>query len=126
MSKLRRTAEKEAFWRLAVEEHRRSGLSVRAFCEREGLSSASLYAWRRELRQRDAERSVPSADSVDLIPVEVVESVGSSSSRETCSAAPLELVTPGGFTLRFPATIETHRLSAVLTAVEQSRGTTAC
>ncbi len=125
MAKRRRSAEKEAFWRLALEEQQRSGLSVRAFCEREGLSAASLYAWRRQLRERDQEHSVASAESADLIPVEVVASVDASPSSEVDSSS-LELVTPGGFTLRFPATIESHRLSAVLTAVAQVQGATPC
>ena len=49
----RRSAEKEAFWRLVFEEHRASGQSVRAFCKQESISEASFYAWRKELERRD-------------------------------------------------------------------------
>ena len=52
-----RSSEKEAFWRLAVEEHRASGLSVRAFCKRESLAEPSFYSWRKKLERRDGERS---------------------------------------------------------------------
>ena len=45
--------EKEEFWRLVIEEQGASGLSVRAFCEREGVSEPSFYAWRKRLRDRD-------------------------------------------------------------------------
>jgi len=41
MSKYERDADKEAFWRLALGEQRDGGLSVRAFCAREGLSAPS-------------------------------------------------------------------------------------
>ena len=122
MAQRRRSAEKEAFWHLAVEEQQRSGLSVRAFCEREGLSAASLYAWRRQFRGRDQEQAAASAD---LIAVEVVESVDASPVSEPRSPS-LELAMPGGFTLRFPATIETQRLSALLAAVAQVQGATPC
>jgi hypothetical protein len=46
-----RESEKVAFWSLAIAEQAQSGLSVRAFCEREGLSPASFYLWRRNLAQ---------------------------------------------------------------------------
>jgi transposase-like protein len=51
----RRDAAREARWRELVAEQRGSGLSVRAFCRREQLAEASLYAWRRELARRDGE-----------------------------------------------------------------------
>ena len=41
----RSTAE----WQTLLERLDRSGLSVAAFCRREGLCSASLYRWRRQL-----------------------------------------------------------------------------
>lgn len=34
-----RDRQKEAFWRVVVSRQRRSGLSVRAFCEGEGLKA---------------------------------------------------------------------------------------
>src|SRR5262249_57010687 len=42
-------------WRRWIGEWQASGLSVRGFCQRRGLTVASFYAWRRVLRQRDAE-----------------------------------------------------------------------
>ncbi|QDU89503.1 hypothetical protein Pla175_28950 [Pirellulimonas nuda] len=107
MAKQQRSAEKESFWRLAFEEFGSSGLSVRAFCEREGISTASFYAWRRSLQQLDSEPA-----RVELIPVDVVEPPGG------LSADRLELTTPGGFTLRFPADIAPRQLGAVLGVIE--------
>lgn len=127
MSKSRRSAEKEAFWRLALAEHRQSGLPVRDFCSREGLSTATFYAWKRTLRVRDVEASrAPQDDQAELIPVEVVASLGDSPGGAQACAPPLEVVTPSGYTLRFPATIEPCQLGAVLAAVAESSGAGPC
>jgi transposase len=50
-----RDPSKERFWRRMVAQWQASGDSVHDFCDRQGLSEASFYAWRRLLRQRDAE-----------------------------------------------------------------------
>jgi len=50
-----RDCGKERFWRRALRQWRRSGLSVRAFCAGHGLSEPSFYAWRRIVAQRDQE-----------------------------------------------------------------------
>lgn len=48
----RRSAEQ---WRALIEAQARSGLSQKAFCEREGLCAGSFWNWRRRLRQSDAD-----------------------------------------------------------------------
>jgi len=40
---------REAFWREKIAEQAGSGLSVSAYCRREGLSANSFYGWRRAL-----------------------------------------------------------------------------
>lgn len=50
-----RDLEKEWTWRAVLDRQRQSGLSVRAFCERDRISEASYYVWRRELQRRDQE-----------------------------------------------------------------------
>jgi transposase len=42
-------------WQQRLERFRRSGLTVSAFCESEGVSTASFYTWRRRL-QSDPDR----------------------------------------------------------------------
>jgi transposase-like protein len=63
MARQRRDPEREAFWRGALKRFDGSGLSVRAFCQRERLTESAFYAWRRTIRQRDgakpAKRSPP-------------------------------------------------------------------
>ena len=46
----RKQGEAREFWEAAIRLWSESGLSVREFCSREGLSEHSFYAWRRTLR----------------------------------------------------------------------------
>jgi len=55
MSNSNRDPDKEAFWRLVHEEFEGSGLTVREFCRKEGLTESSFYAWKRLLKERDSE-----------------------------------------------------------------------
>lgn len=118
MSSKKGSAEKESFWRLALEEFRTSGLSVRAFCTREGLSEASFYAWRRRLQQRDTQRPVVPGSS-ELVPVKIVAPKNILATDSGASSTqPLELTTPTGFSLRFPANLQPQQLTAVLQAID--------
>ena len=47
----------ERAWRDRVRRQQKSGLTIQAFCEREGLVPHQLSWWRRELRQRDGKSS---------------------------------------------------------------------
>jgi hypothetical protein len=126
MSKSKRSAEKEAYWQLVFTEFATSGLPVRAFCAREGLSEPSFYAWRRKLRNREVEASHATKQPTELIPVDVVNensvvdriSVDQvDGDRAASPAAAWEVLTPGGFTLRFAPEIEPRQLTAVLGAI---------
>ena len=44
---------REAHWQGVLGRWRRSGLSVRAFCQAEGVSAPSFYWWRRKLDRVD-------------------------------------------------------------------------
>jgi transposase len=56
---------KEPYWRQVLARWRSSGLSVRAYCETQGISLQSFYRWRRELQRRDRARP-------QFLPVRVV------------------------------------------------------
>ena len=45
-----RDAEKEKFWRGKMGAYEKSGLTVREFCERNGLREVQFYYWRRALK----------------------------------------------------------------------------
>jgi hypothetical protein len=80
----------ELRWQQRLQRFRNSGLTVTAFCDREGISAASFYVWRRRLQ---AEPNSPAADAPRLVPVRVVLPPAS---------APVELVLPAGLVLRLP------------------------
>src|SRR5689334_21767814 len=54
---------RERFWRRYIRQHQRSGLTIRAFCLREGLKDGAFRWWRQALARRDRESSpVPPGD----------------------------------------------------------------
>jgi transposase-like protein len=59
MEKIGRERRSESTWREIVARQAESGLSVQAFCEREGIKVASLYGWRSRLRQEGQDESTP-------------------------------------------------------------------
>jgi transposase len=74
-------------WQQRLDRFRTSGLTVADFCERERISTASFYAWRRRLQASP----VPTADMPRLVPVRLVTPP---------AGAPVELLLPSGVVLR--------------------------
>lgn len=52
---MKRDTGKETVWRERLAEMEGSGKTVRGFCRERGIKENQFYAWRRELRMRDAE-----------------------------------------------------------------------
>lgn len=125
----RRDAGKEAFWREAVRGQAASGLSVRGYCRREGISEASFYAWRRELRLRRQEARAgkrpsprdkkaggkqPAAEparQAKFVPVTVHQNGG--------MEAGLELALSVGMVLRLPAGTSPAAVAALVAELER-------
>jgi len=83
----------EAEWRQIISRRDASGLSVREFCKREGLSLSSFQRWRARCRAALA------SPFVELVPP-------ATPSEETQQSAPewnVELELPGGLRLRLRA-----------------------
>jgi hypothetical protein len=59
MANHERDAKREAFWRGVFQRSAASGLTIRAFCEREQLTESAFFAWRRTIAERDAEAKSP-------------------------------------------------------------------
>ena len=76
-----RDERKEQQWRRWIDQRRASGLSVRDFCARHGLATASFYAWRRVLERRAAERPafVPVQVVADAVPAQASALAGDDS-----------------------------------------------
>jgi hypothetical protein len=105
-----RDPRKEQFWRRMLRLWQRGGLSVRAFCEQQGLSPPSFYAWRRTLAERDAQ-------AVTFVPVEVLPQPLPPESE----AAGLELVLAGGRVLRIGPAFDEPTLRRLLALLEEGR-----
>ena len=120
---------KEQFWRRTVAVHARSGLSIQAFCLREGLESWNFHWWRRALERRD--REVPPPPKVGrphptterppapsaFWPVRVVPDVA----KPMTASAPIEIVMPAGPTVRVTRGFDPVALDAVLSVLEARR-----
>jgi hypothetical protein len=115
----------ERFWRTHIDRWATSGLNIRDYCARHGLTEPSFYAWRRELAARDREavaatpapptrpttpsRRTPVPSRPAFVPVRVVPD------------RPLELVLRSGHTLRVPPGYDASHLRAVADALEAGR-----
>ena len=101
-----RDVEKERQWQRWIGEWHASGLSVRAFCQRCGLTVASFYAWRRVLQRRAAEE--PAA----FVPVQVVADA------VPAQASALEVVLTDGRTVRVAPGFDAATLRQLLAVLE--------
>jgi hypothetical protein len=45
-------SQRERYWRGVIRRQGKSGQTVVAFCQREGVSTAAFYAWRKRLREQ--------------------------------------------------------------------------
>jgi hypothetical protein len=70
MEKISRQRRSESAWREIVERQAQSGLTVPVFCEREGITAASLYGWRSRLKEGSQSPSVSPAVLKKSIPSE--------------------------------------------------------
>lgn len=93
-------------WREIIEGHAGSGLGIKDYCDRCGVSDKSFYAWRNRLSKRTAPRlknfievSVPAK----RIPKE-----------------PLRIQTPGGYGLEVPEGIDGNYVKTILSVLASS------
>jgi len=101
--------EQRQFWQMVIEAHQESGLSVAAFCKKEGISEAAYYYWRRKLAggmPKSKEKSSPEFLEVVL--------------PKSNNAMALELVLVSGNTLRINPGADNKILSRVLSALRQA------
>jgi len=100
--------DQQQFWQMAIETWRTSGMSVRQFCTKEGLSEPSFYLWRKKLAGDDSERdNQDKAESSTFIEVAMPQN----------NSAVIELLLTSGNTLRIPAGADSTTLSTVLSVV---------
>lgn len=115
---------KEQHWRRHVAAWRRSGWSVRAYCESEGLAEPSFYAWRRVLVEREpchatnrrhggsASDPAPAAAAAfsPFVPVRLVD--------DAATPSAVEVVLRGGRVVRVAAGFTAKTLRDVVAVLE--------
>jgi transposase len=101
-----RDGRKERHWRRLIEDWRSSGLTVRSFCARRGVSEPSFYAWRRRLQQGDA-------DSSAFVPVRVIDA------EVPAASAGIDLLLPRQRTVRVGPGFDAATLRQLLAVLEE-------
>jgi hypothetical protein len=101
-----RDEQKERQWQRRIEQWRASGLSVRAFCGRHGLATASFYNWRRVLQRRAA------AEQPAFVPVQVVANA------MPAQTSALEVVLADGRTVRVAPGFDAATLRRLLAVLD--------
>ena len=91
-------------WRERISEQERSGLSVRRFCQQQGIAEHALYYWRRRLREQQQPMRFA------LVERELAR-------QESATEASLELVLRSGERLRIGAGVDAITLRTVLSAL---------
>ena len=128
-----RAGGRERFWRSAIRKRERSGLTIRAFCDREGLTESAYHFWRRELLKRDGAVDQPSSPrrrrvkaDIEAQPVPTFASltVGRASSdvahlSSVDGSMPIEIVVRGNVRVRVGRGFDPHTLDQVLRVMEQ-------
>jgi hypothetical protein len=119
-----RNGGKEQFWRNVLRRQAASGLSVRAFCQQEKLTEATLYWWRRTIAERDAavkrgRGAKPSPASSPIKGAKRTPSfVPAVVKGEASQGGAITLALTGGCVLRLPASIPAERLADLVLAID--------
>ncbi len=104
-----RDVDRAGYYRGLLDEGSRSGLSMRELAMRHGVSTWTLYEWKRRLHIERRERKAPSR----LVAVDVV---GSSRS-EIEAAGCYEVILPDGCRVRVPSSFSGARVAELIAAV---------
>jgi len=113
MSKVEKSdTDQRQFWQMAIETWQSGGLSVRQFCQQEGLSEASFYAWRKKL----IKTQLPVIKKEEVKPEPFIQV-----SIPSGPPVSLELALASGHTLRIPLNADSTFLTSVFSAMKQAK-----
>ncbi len=103
----RSDAVKLQHWTKQIREWEASGVSQRAYCEREGLKFAAFDYWRRQVRSNSAaaKPELNPTERLTLVPVRVTSKQ---------YEGEITLRSPGGWQLSMPASLDSQWLAAFL------------
>lgn len=139
MSNDRRDSEKEALWRERITAWKSSPETVAGFCGSHGLNEHTFRSWQKVIVARDAEnrqngerirpgrrRKLLSLklEKLEFAPVTLVEKPSEAVANEIKFAeqryGSIEIVTPRGYVVRLPVSIDLAILQLVLSAINQA------
>jgi transposase len=123
-----RDPAKEQRWQRVIADQARCGLSIRAYCQREGLKPWNFQWWRRELARRDRqiasavmgdrpESSTDQARASAFLPVRVVPDAPV----PIATVSAIEIMLPAGPIVRVTRGFDPLALDAVLSVLEARR-----
>lgn len=103
----------QQFWQMVIETWAGSGLSVRQFCRREGLSEPSFYYWRKKLNGNVKPDMIKDqSEAAQFIEVSMPESDQRQSH--------LELVLTSGNSLRINDGVDSKFLCEIISVLQQA------
>lgn len=102
--------EKARFWRKAVHDAARSGVSIREFCRQRKLHESQFYWWQRHLAAKPAPQPKKPAGAASFALV---------SGEAGAAEAGIELVPAGGRRLRIAKGVDEATLRSVLAALDE-------
>jgi len=101
----RRDLKKEAFWRRVLRGPADTGLSIRAWCRKQGVRESAFYWWRT--------RRAPRAEAPTFVPIHV-----STESSTGTPAGRIEIVLAGDRRVHVVGPVDRQALADVLAVLE--------
>lgn len=108
-----RDPQRERVWRRHLRRQRGSGLTIRDYCARQGLSETAFHFWRREIVRRDEPQGATTPRAVEpaFVPVTVVPA-------PTDAGSAIDIRLRGGHRLRVRSGCDPQLLAAVVALLE--------
>jgi hypothetical protein len=117
-----RQQSREQFWRKTLRRFAGSGQSIRAFCREQRISEPSFYAWRRTLRQLDAQHTrfaPPAGATPAFLPVRLTDDAATASANSASAiAGRIEIALVSGHRIRLHAPVDSAALAPILAALQ--------
>ena len=101
--------DQQQFWQMVLETFKSSELSIRQFCQQEGLTESAFYSWRKKLAASDESTDDEQEDCQSQPFIQV--------SMPDKKPELLELVLVSGNTLRISSGADNKTLANVLSAL---------
>jgi transposase-like protein len=99
-------ARRREDWQQLISEYKQSGLTVKAFCQKQGVSEALFYSWRKRVAAEDQPAQFALVATNGMAP-------------RAPALQPLQLVLAGGERLEIPSGTDEATLRTVLGLLRQ-------